>query len=740
MLNKEQNNEKKWVLLSETFKERDGEDAGAAVLKIAEELSLHPVTAQLLYNRGCHDAVSAKAFLCMENEILHDPFLLKDIEPALARIREAVLRGEKITVFGDYDVDGVTAVCILYLYLRSKGADVNYYIPNREGEGYGMSCSAIDALANGGTQLIITVDTGITAVKEVEYAKEKGLDVVVTDHHECHDVLPLAVAVVNPHRPDCPYPYKDLAGVGVAFRLICAYEERDTGASRQITIMNLCRQYADLVAIGTIADVMPLTGENKLVVSFGLQMIAKTERQGLRALIEVASARGDGTIIPFEQLSQKITSSYIGYTLAPRINAAGRVETASMAVELFLSRSHEEALTAAGKLCAANRRRQDEENRIIKEAYKKIEAEHDFSKDQVIVLDADHWHMGIIGIVASRITEEYGLPCILISFKGHMGDAPSPLDEGKGSGRSVKGMNLVDALSHCAAHLIKYGGHELAAGLSVTRENLPAFRRALNKYAREAFQGAVATPTLVADCRLTMQDMRLSLVREIHRLEPFGAGNPTPLFVADNLSVYECVGVRQNKHTRLVVGDESGRITAMYFSKSPEKAGIQVGDRVSLLFQLDENEWNGRTYTQMIVRDVHVSKTRESGPLALREDAEHRARFEEIWHGAPYTQAENVVPLREDFGDVYRYITAMVHNGQNRLSHRDILHGLPREAQKRIGYVKLKFIIRVFQEMNLLSIEERPPEVYSFQVSYRQNKVDLEKSGILRRLRSQQRG
>ncbi len=733
MQNNQAIKEKQWVLLCDDV--QDPKAAAATVKEMAEELGLHAVTAQLLYNRGCRNASQAKAFLSMESEMFGDPFSMQDMEKAVVRMRRAVEQGEHITIFGDYDVDGVTSVCVLYLYLKSKGAHVDYYIPNREGEGYGMSCAAMDTLAQRGTQLIITVDTGITADQEIVYASSLGMDVVVTDHHECRPTLPLAAAVVNPHRPDCAYPYKELAGVGVVFRCVCAYEARATGRSQLECFGELCRHYADLVAIGTIADVMPLTGENKLIVSYGLKMIAHTERVGLRALVEATFARPDGSFTPFDKLSSKITSSYVGFTLAPRINAAGRIKTAALAVELFLATSYRQAQSTAEALCEANRLRQEEENHIMHEAYAKIEQEHDMTCDRVIVLDADTWHHGVIGIVASRITEKYGLPCVLISFKGSMGSVASPDDVGKGSGRSVPGINLVDALAHCDDKLIKYGGHELAAGLSVSRGQLADFRRQINDYVSRLLQGAPpVAPAIAAEMRLSFSQLTLPLVQELRLLEPFGTGNPTPLFVMEDVLVLECTGVRQGKHTRLIVGEGGMRMTAMCFSRSPEDLGVCAGDRVSLLFQPDENEWNGRTTVQLIVRDVHGGSARKGDPY----DRERKA-FEAIVQGESFSSEERFVPCRDDCADVYRHITNVVRAGKTSMSVGEILSGLSLPVRGRIGYVKLRLILLIFMEMNILGAAELQPEVYTFKILYKQNKVDLEKSHLLRRLRSQQR-
>ena len=493
MHNNFEKKEKRWIIKSVDTAESENE-----ISKISRDLGINRIVAKLLYNRGYTDTESAKSFIYMETEMLSNPFLLQDIEKGIDRISEAVSRGEKITVYGDYDVDGVTAVCTLYLYLKSVGANVEYYIPNRIGEGYGVSTVAIDSIAEGGTGLIVTVDTGITATEEVLYAKSLGIDFVITDHHECRTALPEAVAVINPHRPDCPYPFKELAGVGVVFKLVCAYEERIGGTTRREAAKKIFSEYADLVAIGTIADVMPIKDENRIIVRYGLSKIENNKRVGLSALMEAASSRNDAQKNQRNKKRSKITSGYIGYTIAPRINAAGRIKNASMAVELFLSQDPDYAREIAEELCHTNRERQAEENKIMLEAAEQID-NLNIDDNPVIVLDADHWHHGVIGIVSSRITEKYSRPSILVSFEGNEGDTPSPDDIGKGSGRSIKGMNLVDALCYCSEHLVKFGGHELAAGLSVKRCELDNFRALINEYAKNNLSQDDMIPTVEAD-------------------------------------------------------------------------------------------------------------------------------------------------------------------------------------------------------------------------------------------------
>lgn len=725
MNNKIDAKEKRWIIRSS-----DDISTSSAINAIAEGLGINPIVAKLLFNRGYTDVESAKSFMYMESEILSDPFLLKDIIKGIERVKMAVENKEKITVYGDYDVDGVTAVCTLYLYLKSLGADVEYYIPNRIGEGYGVSVVAIDQIVKTGSTLVITVDTGITAFDEVRYAKEKGIDFVITDHHECHSEYPEAVAVINPHRPDCEYPFKELAGVGVVFKFVCAYEEYVCGSTRKDAAIKIFRDYADLVAIGTIADVMPIKDENRIIVRYGLMNIENSGRTGLLALMDAASSRNDSTKNSRAKHRAKITSGYIGYTLAPRINAAGRIKNASLAVELFLSDDQKAALDIADELCRTNKERQNEENKIMQDANEQIK-DLDIDKTPVIVLDADHWHHGVIGIVSSRITEKYSRPSILVSFEGNQGPA-GPDDIGKGSGRSIKGMNLVEALCHCEDHLVKFGGHELAAGLSVKRGELDAFRKKINEFALSNLSEDDMVPIVEADCCVKLDEINISLAKSLQKLEPYGVSNPVPAFVLSDVTVNEISGVSEGKHTKLVLSNGKLSHSAMYFSSSPESLGIYPADKVDVLFNIDINEWMGRESVQLIVRDIRPSHSQRESHAIERE------RFDAIKKGAPFSATENIMPTREDFVSVYNLMRNSARAGINVLTHRDITSkfaSLP--EPKRIGYIKLKIIIMVLKELNLVSLDEISDEVYSFDIHYSTAKTDLEKSTWLRRFRSQ---
>ena len=719
--------EKNWILRSEVPLSAEND-----VSAISHGLGINPIIARLLYARGYTDVNAAKSFIYMESEMLANPFEMKDMDKAVDRIRRAVEEREKITVYGDYDVDGVTSVCTLYLYLKSIGAEVDYYIPNRAGEGYGVSSPAIEAIRCNGTELIITVDTGITAIEEVEFARSIGVDFIVTDHHECRSDLPAAEAIINPHRPDCEYPFKELAGVGVVFKLICAYEERVFGKTRTKAATKIFSDYADLVSIGTIADVMPIKGENRIIVKYGLSMIENSPRLGLSALIEASTtSKLEAQRTDKKRKKVKITSSYIGYTLAPRINAAGRIKTATMAVELFLSDDIKQANEIAEELCRTNKERQNEENKIIQEAYTKIE-QYDIEHNPVIVLDANDWHHGVIGIVASRITEKYCRPSILVSFEGNDPSVISADDVGKGSGRSIKGMNLVDALCYCDEHLVKFGGHELAAGLSVTRGELDNFRALINEYALSNLSESDMIPTMEVDCEIDAESATLSLAESLQILEPYGVGNPVPVFSICGLTINEISGVSDGKHTKFTFGNGKHTLSAIYFSNAPSSLGVYVGDQVDILFNIDVNEWGGRKSVQLIIRDLKPSQSQQ---VALQSE---RSRFEEIRTGAHINVGEDVVPSRDDFAAVYNLIRLSLRSGVNTLAHRDITSRLSSSSWGvNIGYIKLKFIIMILKELNLVGIDEIQNEVYSFEIHYTSSKTDLEKSTLLKKLKSQ---
>lgn len=710
----------------------------AAVL--CGELGVTPLTARLLCNRGYADPAAASLFFGNDERVWHDPMLLADMEPAVARVLTAIERHEKIAIYGDYDVDGVTSVTSLYLYLTGLGGDVTCYIPNRLGEGYGMSVAAVDKLAEQGVSLIITVDTGITAHNEIAHAAALGMDTVVTDHHECHAELPSCVAVVNPHRPDCPYPFKELAGVGVVFKLVCACEATRAGLTPENALQIMGRFLIDLVAIGTIADVMPLTDENRYIVSRGLSLLEHTDRPGLSALLDAISGSGNSKSASAngKKPRRKVNSGLVGFGIAPRINAAGRIAHAMMAVELLLADTPERAEALAEELCAINTRRQVEENAIAEQAYAMIDAQladaarNGEAPPSVIVLEEDRWMQGIVGIVASRITEKYGLPSILISFDGAVGDTPSNGDVGKGSGRSVKGLNLVEALADSRELLVRFGGHELAAGLTVRRCDIPAFRKRINEYAATRLTEDMTAVRYEADCECEAHELTMRQAEELERLEPFGVGNPTPSFILRDAVIHRVVSLGNGKHTKLTVYKDGQMLQTIRFGASPASLRAVAGDTVDLLFQLNINDYQGVRSLQLIVQDLRLSGT--AAKARRLEDT----RLTEILDGAPIAPSEHLVPTREEIASVFTVLRSDARLGNSTIHESTLLERANRTpSESPMGSVKLRLILRILTEMGVCRVGEPMDGCYPFEVNFASPKTSIDASPLMRRLRLQ---
>lgn len=531
--------------------------------------------AMLMNIRGLDDAAHLREFLG-EGEPLSDPFLLKDMDKAAARITRAVDNMEKIAVYGDYDADGVTSTAMLYSYLETRGADVIFYIPQREGEGYGMNIGAVEYLKEQGVSLIVTVDNGISSVQEVARANELGIDVVVTDHHRPQEILPDAVAVVDAYRPDDTSPYKHFSGVGIAFKLLMALED---GAG---DVEDLLEAYSDLAAIGTIGDIVPLTGENRTLIRAGLERLSQSDRPGVQALLENAGIAG-----------KALTSTNVAFTLVPRINATGRMGAPERAVRLLISGYEEEAEVLSEEICADNEERRRVEAEIAEAAFAAIEAKG-YMKDRVVVVDGENWHHGVIGIVASRVTERCGKPCMIIS-RGET--------EAKGSGRSIEGFSLFEAICACGDLLIKFGGHPMAAGITLKPENIEAFRKRINQYAAEHFP-QMPTQTVTLDCKLNPAALSVSMAQSLTQLEPFGNGNPQPVFGLFNMELSNVTPVGGGGHLRLTLEKNGAVITAMRFNTKPEELPYHIGDKIDLAVQLEAREFRGQPSLTVIVRDM----------------------------------------------------------------------------------------------------------------------------------------
>lgn len=710
-------------------------DRDGAIHRLSAELNISPVTARLLYNRGYTDAEGALTFMSCGLNAWHDPFLMKDMSFAVERVLQAVAAREKIAIYGDYDVDGVTSVTSLQLYLEGLGASVISYIPSRIKEGYGMSLPAMDQLAQAGVSLIITVDTGITANREISYAQGLGMDTVVTDHHECHAELPACAAVVNPHRSDCAYPFKELAGVGVVFKLICACEATRCGLSCEAAFEQMAERFIDLVAIGTVADVMPLCDENRLIVARGLCMLDHTSRPGLSALLDAIS--GKGSIRPATGASaakprRKVNASLVGYGIAPRINAAGRIAHAMKAVELLLADSEAEAVPLAEELCSINTRRQAEENRIAEQAYRMIE---DQLKDaeqppRILVLADDGWLQGIVGIVASRITEKYGLPSILISFDGAVTGDPSDDDIGKGSGRSVKGLNLVEALADTRELLMRFGGHELAAGLTVRRGNVDAFREKINAYAARYLTDEMTAVRYEADCEVRMEELTMALAQELDILEPYGVANPAPVFMMKDVTVQKIIPLGNGKHTKLVLYADGYMMQAVWFGMPASQLPLLAGDRADVLFQLNINEYQGVRSLQMILQDVRVS---EAYARTCRSEVE---RFRDVMSGAPISPEENIIPTRDDIACVYTLLRGDARLGYHSFFDRDLLTRI-KAGGGTVDYIKMRLSLCILDQLGVCHIQEPDNGVFIFDVDFSAPKTSVESSPLYRQLRTQ---
>lgn len=562
---------KKWIL-KEFDKNR--------VVEISKTFKISPLTAIILYNRGIREDEDIREFLERDLGTMHDPFLMKDMDKATERIHQAKSNNEKITIYGDYDVDGITSIAILYKYLKNMGIEVDYYVPDRMVEGYGVNRDALDKIHESGTSLIITVDTGITAVEEAEYAKSIGLDFIVTDHHECKEKIPDVYAAIDPKRKDCSYPFKSLAGVGVVFKLIQALDKNDS-------LENLMDKYADLMCLGTVADISPLVDENRVIVTEGLKRFKTTNNIGLKALIDVSTN------------GKAITTSTIGYTIAPRINASGRLGCASTSVELFLTEDEAKAAELADSLCHENALRQQTEQKMFKEALEYIEEHPEIKEDDILVIPHENWHHGIVGIVSSKITEKYYKPSILFAVDG---------DSAKGSGRSISGFNLFGALEYSSDLLEKFGGHELAAGLTIKAENIEAFRKKINDYAKGKIEEATLIPTISLDAQIKVTYITIDTVHDINRLQPFGVNNPTPAFSVRNIKIHRISVMSNGKHLRMTLYKDGKYLDAVGFGMGDYYSVFEEGDFIDVAFALDINDYKGFQNVQMILKDIRMTE------------------------------------------------------------------------------------------------------------------------------------
>lgn len=646
--------------------------------------------AMLMNIRGLDDAAHLREFLG-EGEPLSDPFLLKDMDKAAARITRAVDNMEKIAVYGDYDADGVTSTAMLYSYLETRGADVIFYIPQREGEGYGMNMGAVEYLKEQGVSLIVTVDNGISSVQEVARANELGIDVVVTDHHRPQAILPDAVAVVDAYRPDDTSPYKHFSGVGIAFKLLMALED---GAG---DVEDLLEAYSDLAAIGTIGDIVPLTGENRTLIRAGLERLSQSDRPGVQALLENAGIAG-----------KALTSTNLAFTLVPRINATGRMGAPERAVRLLISGYEEEAEVLSEEICADNEERRRVEAEIAEAAFADIEAKG-YMKDRVVVVDGENWHHGVIGIVASRVTERCGKPCMIIS-RGET--------EAKGSGRSIEGFSLFEAICACGDLLIKFGGHPMAAGITLKSENIEAFRKRINQYAAEHFP-QMPTQTVTLDCKLNPAALSVSMAQSLTQLEPFGNGNPQPVFGLFNMELSNVTPVGGGGHLRLTLEKNGAVITAMRFNTKPEELPYHIGDKIDLAVQLEAREFRGQPSLTVIVRDMKFAAFNTEKNIASL------ASFEK-WQRGEVLSAEDknrLYPDRACLAAIYRALRTV--NGKETDQVRFVS-----QLGKDMTLGLFKTALLVFEERGLVH-SEIADDTFTATLIETSGKTDITRSPVL---------
>ena len=650
-----------------------------------------PLVAMILASRGIKDVRQAHAYLDCSSQ-LYDPFLMKDMDRAAGRLGLAMAKGEKIAVFGDYDVDGITATCLLTDMLRRHGADCVSYIPGRLEEGYGLNPLALHALARQGVKLIVTVDCGITAVEEAQLCKQLGVDLVITDHHECKDVLPEAIAVVDPHRPDCRYPHKTLSGVGVAFKLAAAL----CGSQEEVL-----EEYADMVCLGTVADVMLLQGENRVFVSRGLDSLRHTRRPGIAALMKECGC-----------FQEQVNASTIGFMLAPRINAAGRMGQIDLAVELFLTDDPRRASFLAKSLCDLNRQRQAVESEIYRQAVSMLPQGR---PPEAIVLADETWHQGVVGIVASRIAEEYCCPTFLICLDG---------DHGKASSRSYGGFNLFSSLTALSGLLESYGGHELAAGFTIHRRNIDEFRRQITRMATGFYAESGPRTQLDIDCAIPPEMLTIRGIDALEALEPCGNGCPKPVLMMEKLRIDRLSMVGSGRHMRLRLRAGRQTFNAIYFSATPETASIEPGDLVDIAFNPQVNEFRGERSVQMNVLDIRPScavpcSGDDSGFLALRRGTVTPAIAGEI------------LPDRAALAMVWRYLAAAPAPIQE--SPVCLCRKIVRWSGVSLDLSKLLVCLEVFRDVGLLQIHRQHKHI-TISLTPGSGKADLNQSRTMQTL------
>lgn len=665
-------------------------------IAMANKLEIPPLLAMMLDIRGITKEEDVINFL-QENKDFSDPFLMKDMDKAVERITTAVENGEKICVYGDYDADGVTSTSLLYSYLRdSLGADVMFYIPTRTGEGYGMNKGAVDKIHSQGVTLIITVDNGISAREEIDYTNSLGIDTVITDHHMPSGAIPKAVAVVNAHQKDDKSPFKDFSGVGVAFKLVMAIE------GEYADVDSLLENFSDIATLGTIGDIVPLVGENRTLVKNGLRHIQNSDRIGINAMKQESGIA-----------EKEINSSNVAFTLVPRINAGGRLGSSEKSVNLLLTEDEDEAVTIADKLGMDNRERQSIEKEILASIDEEVRRTPNIVNDKILVFAGKGWHQGVVGIVASRIKEIYDKPTIIIGID----------DDGvaRGSGRSVEGFSLCDAVFACSEHLTNYGGHPMAVGISLEKEKINDFRKAINAYCKDI---KMPYNILHIDCKLNPNQLDLSILDSLSYIEPCGASNPSPIFGLYNMTVIATKEMGNGKHMRITLSRGQGQVPvyAVYFNHNFQSCSYRNGDIVDVAVSLDRNIYNGQENLSVIIKDIKYSQSNNE------ELIDSERIFDKFAKRYRLTKNEvmSILPTRNDFAYVYRFLK----------QNKGFIYGeyaLVNALNYKISMGKLIVILYSMKELGLINWQQG---LYQSIIEMKESgKVNLEDSVFIKKLK-----
>lgn len=665
-------------------------------IAMANKLEIPPLLAMMLDIRGITKEEDVINFL-QENKDFSDPFLMKDMDKAVERITTAVENGEKICVYGDYDADGVTSTSLLYSYLRdSLGADVMFYIPTRTGEGYGMNKGAVDKIHSLGVTLIITVDNGISAREEIDYANSLGIDTVITDHHMPSGAIPKAVAVVNAHQKDDKSPFKDFSGVGVAFKLVMAIE------GEYADVDSLLENFSDIATLGTIGDIVPLVGENRTLVKNGLRHIQNSDRIGINAMKQESGIA-----------EKEINSSNVAFTLVPRINAGGRLGSSEKSVNLLLTEDEDEAVTIADKLGMDNRERQSIEKEILASIDEEVRRTPNIVNDKILVFAGKGWHQGVVGIAASRIKDIYDKPTIIIGID----------DDGvaRGSGRSVEGFSLCDAVFACSEHLTHYGGHPMAVGISLEKEKINDFRKAINAYCKDI---KMPYNILHIDCKLNPNQLDLSILDSLSYIEPCGASNPSPIFGLYNMTVIATKEMGNGKHMRITLSRGQGQVPvyAVYFNHNFQSCSYRNGDIVDVAVSLDRNIYNGQENLSVIIKDIKYSQSNNE------ELIDSERIFDKFAKRYRLTKNEvmSILPTRNDFAYVYRFLK----------QNKGFIYGeyaLVNALNYKISMGKLIVILYSMKELGLINWQQG---LYQSIIEMKESgKVNLEDSVFIKKLK-----